>query len=163
MTRLPIGPLLGLALPLLAGCGAGPPPPIDVTSAPIDSTAAPGGVLDVAIADQESLDSLAAAAPRPEPRPVTPVARLVEGFRVQLFQSTSLRLAEAFRDEAAPQFDVPVYVEYEAPLYKVRAGNFRLRAEAESWASNLVGRGFQRVDVVATLVDTGALPRSTPE
>jgi hypothetical protein len=139
---------------LLPGCGSAPPPSAEVAPA-ADSTEVAAAGRPASDAEDPAVGPRLAPAP-PAPQPLSPLERLVEGFRVQLFQSTSLRLAESFRDNAVLELGVPVYLEYEAPLYKVRAGNFRLRAEAEAWAGQLSGRGYQRADVVATLVDTGA-------
>lgn len=156
--KSPAAILLALAL---FGCGSGPSPAADVgrppAGAPADSAAVTGAVPPVETGNGQAgpIGPRLAPAP-PAPQPLSPLERLVEGFRVQLFQSTSLRLAESFRDNAATELEEPVYVEYEAPLYKVRVGNFRLRSEAVTWAERLASRGFQRADVVGTLVDTGA-------
>jgi hypothetical protein len=146
----------------LSGCGSAPPPTGDVAASPDSLIAA---AIDDSIAADEAFREIGphlADAPA-APQAISPLVRLVPGFRVQLYQSTSLRLAEAFRDNAAVGLGEPVYVEYEAPLYKVRAGNFRLRAEAEAWAALLASRGVHRADVVGTLVDTAAPPGTTSE
>lgn len=146
--------VVALLAAVLTGCGSAPPPSAEVAPA-VDSTQVSPVERLASETDDSAVGPSLLPAP-PAPQPISPIERLVEGFRVQLFQSTSLRLAEGFRDNTVLELGVPVYVEYEAPLYKVRAGNFRLRTEAEAWAGQLAGRGYQRADIVGTLVDTGA-------
>jgi hypothetical protein len=120
-----------------AGCGGGrrnQPAAEPVAAAPVDS-ALPGPVL----------------APRAAV-PLVSADRLVEGFRVQLFQSAQLRDCEQFRDAAAVRLDRPVYVEYAAPLYRVRAGDFLTLESAEAWREGLAALGFERTESVPTQV-----------
>ena len=88
----------------------------------------------------------------PAAMPIMPAVLLVDGYRVQLFQSSLLRDAEQFRDAAAARLDRPIYVEFQTPVYRVVAGDFRTREDAESWRGGLDARGFERTEVVATLV-----------
>ncbi|TPW09806.1 MAG: hypothetical protein FD129_2082 [bacterium] len=91
----------------------------------------------------------------PAAEPIVPAVLMVEGFRVQLFQSSLLRDAEQFRDAAAARLDRPVYVEYQAPVYQVRVGDFATRDDAEGWRGGLSALGFERTEVVPTLVRSG--------
>ncbi len=128
-----------LAIPcllVLCGCGTGPKPEITVevpVAATHDNTPGPTLALPAAM-------------------PIIPAILLVDGYRVQLFQSSLLRDAEQFRDAAAARLDRPIYVEFHAPVYRVLAGDFSESAEAEKWRSGLPARGFERTEVVATLV-----------
>ncbi|HEX7879960.1 MAG TPA: SPOR domain-containing protein [Candidatus Eisenbacteria bacterium] len=92
------------------------------------------------------------------PRAVVPLVsadQLVDGYRVQLFQSTQLRDCEQFRDAAAVRLDKPVYVEYLSPLYRVRAGDFLTREAADAWRDGLAAQGFERAETVSSRVRSG--------
>lgn len=56
---------------------------------------------------------------------------VVFGFRVQLYSTTDYYEAVAVRDEAGTKLGDDIYVDYEQPYYKVRAGNFTDREKAE--------------------------------
>lgn len=91
------------------------------------------------------------AAPRPSTpaeRPTTPrepVMRTVNGYRVQIFQSSSKddadrRVAEAIAWWRRTNAGTPeVYTVYRAPYYRVRVGNYASRAEADRAARSLGG------------------------
>jgi len=87
--------------------------------------------------------------------PLVTADQLVDGFRVQLFQSAQLRDCEQFRDAAAVRLDRPIYVEYVAPLYRVRAGDFRDHDSAEAWRGGLTAFGFERTETVPSRVRVG--------
>jgi hypothetical protein len=65
------------------------------------------------------------------------------GFRVQLYSTPSIDEAKARKEEAEALFpDEWFYMEYDAPTYKIRAGNFRTRFDADRFARLLVEKGF---------------------
>jgi hypothetical protein len=69
---------------------------------------------------------------------------LVSGFRVQLVATTSIDEANAKKVEAEASFPGEwVYVEYDPPTYKVRAGNFQSRVDADRFAKLASSKGFQ--------------------
>jgi len=69
---------------------------------------------------------------------------LVSGFRVQLIATTSIDEANAKKVEAEGIFPGEwIYVGYDPPAYKVRAGNFQSRIEADRFAKLASSRGFQ--------------------
>lgn len=148
MTRAPSRPALRLALAALAGIGVAAagcgrrPPNARVAEAAPDSARAEAAA---------AADSLAA---RPVARPgaLPRIGQLGPGYRVELHRSPSLREAEAFRDRVRPLLDQPVYVEYENPFYRVRAGDYETREGAEAWRSRQSGPDFERTEVVRTLI-----------
>ncbi|MGA7303873.1 MAG: SPOR domain-containing protein [Rhodothermales bacterium] len=90
-------------------------------------------------------------------------ASLIRGFRVQLFSSLSRSEANdamqkaitwwedrTDRKEARP----PIYMEYEQPYYKVRAGNFKSKAAASKMAGSL-SRVFAGAFIVPSLIESG--------
>ena len=73
----------------------------------------------------------------------------VQGYRVQVYSSNIQRTAksEAFRIESElQQFlpEVPVYVSYHSPFWKVRAGNCRSMQEAQQLRSE-IGDAYPQV------------------
>lgn len=67
----------------------------------------------------------------------------VQGFRVQVFSTTNFDEATAKKaalEEAIPQ--ERVYVEYDPPAYKIRAGNFLTRYDADRFVRFLSDKGF---------------------
>jgi Sporulation related domain. len=73
----------------------------------------------------------------------------VQGYRVQVYSSNVQRMAksEAFRVEGELQQllpDVPVYVTYHSPFWKVRAGNCRSMQEAQQLKSE-IGDAYPQV------------------
>jgi hypothetical protein len=125
-----------LLLAMLPGCAGRPKPESAVD--PL-ATATPDNVPGPTLAP-------------PAAMPIIPAVLLVDGYRVQLFQSSLLRDAEQFRDAAAARLDHPIYVEFQMPVYLVLAGDFKTHEEAETWRGGLAARGFERTEVVATLV-----------
>ncbi len=73
-----------------------------------------------------------------------PGLELVAGFRVQLMATTSIDEANAKKTEAEGLFPGEwIYIEYDPPSYKVRAGNFQSRVEADRFAKLASSHGFQ--------------------
>jgi hypothetical protein len=67
----------------------------------------------------------------------------VQGFRVQVFSTTSIDEANAKKselEEAIPQ--ERVYLEFDPPAYKIRAGNFLNRYDADRFVRFLADKGF---------------------
>lgn len=88
---------------------------------------------------------------------------MVRGFRVQLFSSLSRPEANEAMQRAIswwedqndrPAARPPIYMEYEQPYYKVRAGNFASKDAASRMAEKL-GRVFAGAFVVPSLVESG--------
>jgi hypothetical protein len=68
----------------------------------------------------------------------------VSGYRVQIFVSTNIDAAKQKKGEAEALFPHEwFYLEYDAPTYKVRAGNFLQRYEAERFARLAGEQGFK--------------------
>lgn len=69
---------------------------------------------------------------------------MVQGFRVQVFSSTSIDEARAKKEEFETLFPAEwFYLQYDTPTYKLRAGNFQNRFEAERFARELTGQGYR--------------------
>ena len=92
----------------------------------------------------------------PPPPPVTPkveAPRRVLGFRVQIFASSTEKGANKVAADARSTFTEGVYVEYEAPYYKVRVGDCLTKDEASALRTRLVGLGYRGAFIVETQVN----------
>jgi hypothetical protein len=68
---------------------------------------------------------------------------LVAGFRVQILTTTEIDSAKARKAYAEQAFPEEwFYMEFEAPVYKVRGGNFTNKFDADMFARTLAERGF---------------------
>lgn len=80
-----------------------------------------------------------------------------DGFRIQVFETISsedartevLRLRESLGDS--------VYLDFEAPLYKLRFGNFPTRKAAELAQKMVMKQGITEAWIVRTRIDVDAL------
>lgn len=102
--------------------------------------------------------------PPPEPPPpagavnagqgwTTPAPdRMTYGYRVQIFASSQQKRAEEIAAEARTRFREPVYVEYDAPFYKVRVGDCITRAEADALKERASALGYEAPWVAETMV-----------
>lgn len=59
------------------------------------------------------------------------------GYRIQVFASGELETAEAFKRKVSGEVNLPVYVEFEGGLYKVRLGDFSEREDAAAVRAKL--------------------------
>lgn len=74
------------------------------------------------------------------------------GFRVQLYSTTDYYMALGVRDEASAKLNEDIYVDYEQPYYKVRAGNFTDREKAEEIKNLAKTLGYADAWVIQTNV-----------
>ncbi len=68
-------------------------------------------------------------------------SQTIPGFRIQVLGTTEKALADStrfFLIETYPE--LPVYVTYEVPIYRVRVGDFLTKAEASQWLETLQTR-----------------------
>jgi len=83
---------------------------------------------------------------------VTPAGNMVAGYRVQLFASNTNDGANQVASEARFKFTDQVYVEYDAPYYKVRVGDFINRSDAEILREKAKNSGYPDAWIVQTEV-----------
>lgn len=80
-------------------------------------------------------------------------AETVQGFRVQVYSSTEIDAARAKKAEFEAAFpDEWFYLDYQAPTYKLRVGNFLTRFEAERFARTLTDQGYREAWTVPETV-----------
>jgi cell division septation protein DedD len=78
---------------------------------------------------------------------------VASGYRVQIFASSSLEKAEEVAGKARNLFPERVYVEYSAPLYRVRVGNFTSKDAALQFREKMVQSGYEGAWVVEALIE----------
>jgi hypothetical protein len=85
---------------------------------------------------------------------------LTQGYRVQIFATSNFDDATSTKLNAETLFpDEWFYVVYDAPTYKIRAGNFTERYQADRFAKLLAEKGFKDAWVVPEKVVKDPLPR----
>lgn len=77
----------------------------------------------------------------------------VMGYRVQIHHTNNYNQAIAIRNDAILKFQEDVYVEYEAPNYKIRLGDFRRLEQAEELKDYVKTMGYADAWVVKTKVN----------
>ena len=94
-------------------------------------------------------------------RPQPP--ELVPGFRVQVFSSSNIDQAKAKKEEIEPKFpEIPFYLVYDAPSYKIRGGNFLTRFDADRFLKDITAEGYSDAWVVPEKVFNNPSPLSYP-
>lgn len=94
---------------------------------------------------------------------------LVQGYRVQVYSSASIDEARAKKAEFETLFPKEwFYLQYDTPTYKLRAGNFQNRMEADRFARSLIEQGYANAWAVPQRVLKSPPPRppapvTTPE
>lgn len=104
-------------------------------------------------------DSAIAPPETPTPSPVTE-PELVPGFRVQIYSSSDIDEANALKTAAEGVFPAErFYIVYDPPIYKVRAGDFTSRHEADRFARVLREGGYNDAWIVPDRVAKILPPR----
>ena len=75
------------------------------------------------------------------------------GFRVQIFANENISRANEVYNRAIFKFKERVYLEYEAPNYKIRVGNCKTRAEATRLQIYIRENGFPDAWIIRTNID----------
>jgi cell division septation protein DedD len=76
----------------------------------------------------------------------------IPGWRVQLHAFPTMASAEAAAAKARQHFTEPVYVEYQAPMYKVRLGDFLTKDDARHMVNRAKAENYTQAWVVEDLV-----------
>ena len=75
-----------------------------------------------------------------------------EGFRLQIFDTVSKDKADSTLFHFQKILQDTVYLIFEAPLYKLRFGNFMTKKEAEIQKGKLVRLGFKNIWIVRSRI-----------
>ena len=76
----------------------------------------------------------------------------IPGWRVQIHAFPTMASAEAAAAKARQRFTEPVYVEYQAPMYKVRVGDFLTKDDARHMVNRAKAENYTQAWVVEDLV-----------
>lgn len=81
-----------------------------------------------------------------------------EVYRVQVF--TSRLYTEASREKTIAEeiFNLPVYLDYEVPYYKLRVGDFTTRGEAEDMLPEIKAIGYRNAWVARVILQVKEAP-----
>lgn len=74
------------------------------------------------------------------------------GYRVQLISTTDYYEALEIRDSVTTRLSGEIYLDYEPPYYKVRAGNFTQRDDAEIKRAEAKQAGYPDAWIVRTKI-----------
>ena len=76
-----------------------------------------------------------------------------DGFRLQVFETSSVEEANRSLRKFEKALDDSVYMIFEAPLYKLRTGNFTTKKEAENEKLKLNREGYKDVWIVRSRIE----------
>ena len=76
-----------------------------------------------------------------------------EGYRLQIFESSSVEEANRTLRKFERSLKDSVYMVFEAPLYKLRLGNFVTKKEAEKQKKNLNKKGYKNIWIVRSRIE----------
>ena len=79
--------------------------------------------------------------------------KINEGYRIQIFESTVSSIARAEAKRFQNILGDSVYIDFEAPLYKLRIGNFIERKNAERVIETIERLGAKDSWIVRTKID----------
>jgi hypothetical protein len=84
------------------------------------------------------------------PRDTTaPQDQILQGFRIQIFSSASIDEANTLKATAIAKFAADsIYILFDAPVYKVRVGDFVARYDANQRLPEFVEKGYRDAWVV---------------
>ena len=80
-------------------------------------------------------------------------SRINDGYRIQIFESTVSSIARAEAKRFQNILGDSVYIDFEAPLYKLRIGNFIERKNAERAVESIARLGAKDSWIVRTKID----------
>ncbi|MDH4211075.1 MAG: SPOR domain-containing protein [candidate division WOR-3 bacterium] len=139
-------PVLPAEEPLL------PPPPVE--EEPMTPAEEELVLIPPPVAEEPILPERPVAQPYVPTQPVAqaPAPRSILGFRVQIFASNTEENASRVATDARAVFTDPVYIEYVAPYYKVRVGDYLTREEIEPLKNKALSFGYRGAFIVETMV-----------
>jgi len=76
-----------------------------------------------------------------------------DGYRVQILTTRFVAEADSLRDKLTPMIKDSIYITYEVPNYKVRAGDFMNRREAENLQGIIKNLGYSTAWIVRSRVE----------
>jgi cell division protein FtsN len=126
------------------------------TAQSVPSEAQSGPLLDTPVVTESAAAMTpATTTASAAPAAVTPAPdskSFIPGWRVQLHAFPSMTTAEAAAQKARQHFTETVYVEYQAPSYKVRIGDFLTKDDARHMMNRAKAENYPDAWVVEDLV-----------
>ena len=77
----------------------------------------------------------------------------LDGFRLQLYESSSAEQANKIMNKYSFSLKDSLYLVFDAPLYKIRYGNYVTKSEAEIEKNNLKQKGYKTAWVVKSRIE----------
>lgn len=74
------------------------------------------------------------------------------GYRIQLISTQDRNEALRIKTQADERYDLPVYIDFEPPNYKVRIGNYASQEEAMRYQESMQRQGFKFAWVVPSKI-----------
>ena len=130
-----------------------PPPPAPDPTPPAGSVGTAEGWIDPAgSAPTSSTPAAGSQAAGAQASSAQTTTAQIPGYRVQIFASSERARAESAAADARQRFTEAVYIEFEAPLYKVRVGDCATRHEADALKVKAGTAGYDGAWVAETPV-----------
>ena len=76
-----------------------------------------------------------------------------EGYRLQIFESSSVEETNRTLQKFERSLKDSIYMVFEAPLYKLRLGNFVTKKEAEEQKATLNKKGYKNIWIVRSRIE----------
>ena len=76
-----------------------------------------------------------------------------EGYRLQIFESSSVEETNRTLRKFERSLKDSIYMVFEAPLYKLRFGNFVTKNEAEKQKENLNKKGYKNIWIIRSRIE----------
>ena len=76
-----------------------------------------------------------------------------EGFRLQIYETSAADQANKILNKYEKVLSDSLYIIFEAPLYKIRYGNFITKSEAESVKNELKKKGYKNIWIVKSRIE----------
>ena len=80
-----------------------------------------------------------------------------DGFRLQIFESSAADEANRVIKKYDRTLPDSLYMVFEAPLYKIRYGNFTTKSEAETVKNKLKNKGYKNIWIVKSRIEQNML------
>ncbi len=72
------------------------------------------------------------------------------GFKIQLVASTSISSVRSAKKDAESKLSIPCFILFQSPYYKLAAGSFKTREEAEQKLEEIQGMGYPDAWIIKT-------------
>ena len=76
-----------------------------------------------------------------------------EGFRLQIYEASAADQANKILNKYEKALSDSLYIIFEAPLYKIRYGNFITKLEAEAAKNALKKKGYKNIWIVKSRIE----------